>query len=73
MLNKEKETKIIGDINRGFSKTNITDERTTEWVKRMQEFYPGDSVIYSARQCPDCGLYYKPGLGHVCPAVKIEE
>lgn len=34
------------------------DQETSEWFKR----HPG--VQSTVAQCPKCGLYYKPSLGH---------
>ena len=36
------------------------DDVTGKWAKAHPDH------VFTARQCKDCGLFYKPSLGHRC-------
>ena len=41
------------------------DEATKKWFRDRPGIWPETTVM----RCPDCGLYYKPSLGHKCKKV----
>lgn len=37
------------------------DEPTKKWFEKQPDY-----MVTTVRQCKECGLFYKPSLGHKC-------